>query len=102
MGSQAPRWARFCKNKLARARGTQNGQYLASEVGNTTEKELDVVFALEKSQSYLLGFKVIVFSYHAALKYLLVEKESKPRLIRWIILLQEFDLKIKMQKDIEN
>ena len=58
----------------------------------TTEKELlAIVFAFEKFRSYLLGEKVIVFSDHATLKYLLAKKESKPRLIRWILLLQEFD-----------
>ncbi|XP_073033722.1 uncharacterized protein [Primulina eburnea] len=69
----------------------------------TTEKELlAIVFALEKFRSYLLGSKVIVFSDHAALKYLLTKKESKPRLIRWILLLQEFDIEIKDRKGIEN
>ncbi|KAK4394161.1 Retrovirus-related Pol polyprotein from transposon.6, partial [Sesamum angolense] len=64
----------------------------------TTEKELlAVVFALEKFCHYLLGTKV-VFSDHAALKYLLSKKEAKPRLIRWILLLQEFDLTIKDKK----
>jgi hypothetical protein len=54
----------------------------------STEKELFVVvFALEKFRSYLLGTKVIVFTDHATLKYLLKKKESKPRLIKWILLL---------------
>jgi hypothetical protein len=66
---------------------------------HTTEKELfAVVFALEKFRSYLLSTKVIVFTDHAALRYLLKKKESKPRLIRWILLLQEFDLEIKDKK----
>ena len=61
----------------------------------TTEKELlAVVFALEKFHLYLLGSKVLVYSDHAALKHLLSKKDTKPRLIRWILLLQEFDLKI--------
>jgi hypothetical protein len=64
-----------------------------------TKNELfAVVFALEKFRSYLLGIKVIVFTDHAALRYLLKKKESKPRLIRWILLLQEFDLEIKDKK----
>jgi hypothetical protein len=61
----------------------------------TTEKELlAVVFALEKFRSYLVGSKVVVYTDHAALKYLLTKEESKPRLLRWILLLQEFDLEI--------
>ncbi|KAL0286859.1 UNVERIFIED_CONTAM: Retrovirus-related Pol polyprotein from transposon.6 [Sesamum radiatum] len=65
----------------------------------TTEKELlAIVFALEKFRPYLLGTKVIVYSDHAALKYLLSKKDAKPRLLRWILLLQEFDLTIKDKK----
>ncbi|KAJ9535703.1 hypothetical protein OSB04_un001141 [Centaurea solstitialis] len=70
---------------------------------STTEKELlAVVFALEKFRSYLLGTKVIVFSDHAALKYLLKKKDAKPRLIRWILLLQEFNLEIRDKNGAEN
>ncbi|KAK2363090.1 hypothetical protein QL285_088103 [Trifolium repens] len=65
----------------------------------TTEKELlAVVFALEKFRSYLVGSKVVVYTDHAALKYLLTKEESKPRLLRWILLLQEFDLEIRDKK----
>jgi hypothetical protein len=50
---------------------------------HTTENEVfAVVFALEKFRSYLLGTKVVVFTYHVALRYLLKKKESKTRLIR--------------------
>jgi hypothetical protein len=61
-----------------------------------TEKELlTVVFAINKFRSYLVGAKVIVYTDHAVLKYLLTKKDAKPRLIRWILLLQEFDIEIK-------
>ncbi|KAK1427528.1 hypothetical protein QVD17_16215 [Tagetes erecta] len=63
---------------------------------STTEKELlAIVFALDKFRQYLLGTKVIVYSDHAALKYLMTKKDAKPRLIRWVLLLQEFDLEIR-------
>ena len=68
--------------------------YYASKVLNdaqlnyaTTEKELlAIVYALEKFRSYLIGSKVIIFTDHAAIKYLLTKVDSKPRLIRWVLL----------------
>ena len=52
-----------------------------------------MVFACDKFWSYLIGTKVIVFTDHAALRYLFGKKDAKPRLICWIIL-QEFDLEV--------
>ena len=52
----------------------------------TTKKELlAVVFAFDKFRSYLVGAKVIVYTDHAAIKYLIDKKDAKPRLIRWIL-----------------
>ena len=69
----------------------------------TTEKEfLAVVFALEKFRSYIVGSPVTIFTDHAALKYLLSKQDMKPRLTRWILLCQEFNLTIKDKKGVEN
>ncbi|KAF8117952.1 hypothetical protein N665_0007s0001 [Sinapis alba] len=69
----------------------------------TTEKELlAIVYAFEKFRSYLVGSKVIVHTDHAALRYLLSKKDAKLKLLRWILLLQEFGLVIKDKKGIEN
>nr|GEZ59820.1 retrovirus-related Pol polyprotein from transposon 17.6 [Tanacetum cinerariifolium] len=60
----------------------------------TTEKEmLAVVYAFEKFRSYLIMNKSIVYTDHSALKYLFAKKDAKARLLRWILLLQEFDFK---------
>ena len=69
----------------------------------TTEKELlAVVYALDKFRSYLVGSDIIIFTYHSALKYLLTKKNAKARLIRCVLLLQEFNLQIRDKKGVEN
>ncbi|XP_070057317.1 uncharacterized protein [Nicotiana tomentosiformis] len=68
-----------------------------------TEKELlAIVFAMEKFRSYLKGTKVIVDTDHATLRYLMSKKDYKARLMRWVLLLQEFDLEIQERKGSEN
>ena len=69
----------------------------------TTKKEfLAVVFACDKFRSYIVDSKVIVHTNHAAIKYLMEKKDAKPRLIRWVLLLQEFDLHIIDRKGAGN
>ena len=69
----------------------------------TTEKEfLAVFFALEKFRSYIVGSPVTIFTDHTALKYLLSKQDTKPRLIRWILPYQEFNVTIKDKKGVEN
>ncbi|GKA85746.1 reverse transcriptase domain-containing protein [Tanacetum coccineum] len=59
----------------------------------TTEKEmLAVVYALEKFRPYLVLSKTIVYTDHSAIKYLMAKQDAKSRLLRWILLLQEFNL----------
>ena len=63
---------------------------------------MPVVFPLDKFRSYLTGSKIIIFTDHSVLKYLLSKKDAKPRLIRWIPLFQEFDLEMRGKKGVKN
>nr|GEU57418.1 reverse transcriptase domain-containing protein [Tanacetum cinerariifolium] len=61
----------------------------------TMEKEmLAVVYAFEKFWSYLIMNKSIVYTDHSVLKYLFAKNDSKARLLRWVLLLQEFTFKV--------
>ena len=61
----------------------------------TTKELLAIVFTLDKFRSYLMNSKVVVFSDYVVLKYLLKMQDAKPRLMRWMLLLQEFNIEIK-------
>ncbi|GJU87208.1 putative nucleotidyltransferase, ribonuclease H [Tanacetum coccineum] len=69
----------------------------------TTEKELlVVVFSFDKFRQYLVLSKTVVYTDQSALKYLFSKQDAKPRLIRWVLLLQGFDIEIKDKKGAEN
>ena len=70
---------------------------------STTKNEmLEIVFACEKFRPYILGSHVVIHTDHATIKYLMAKKEAKPRLIRWVLLLKEFDVEIKDKKGSDN
>nr|GEV54214.1 reverse transcriptase domain-containing protein [Tanacetum cinerariifolium] len=69
----------------------------------TTKKEmLAVVYAFEKLRSYLILNKSIVYTDHSALKYLFSKKDSKARLLRWVLLLQKLKFKVIDTKGAKN
>nr|GEW47795.1 reverse transcriptase domain-containing protein [Tanacetum cinerariifolium] len=63
---------------------------------------LAVVYAFEKFHSYLIMNKSIVYTDPSTLKYLFAKKDAKARLLRWILLLQEFDFKVIDTHGVEN
>ena len=69
----------------------------------TTEKDLlEMVYALDKFRAYLVRLDIIIFTDHSALKYLLTKQNAKAGIIRWVLLLQEFNLQIKEKKGVDN
>nr|GEV01187.1 reverse transcriptase domain-containing protein [Tanacetum cinerariifolium] len=76
---------------------------VAQQKCTVTEKELmAVVFAFDKFRPYLMLSKTIVYTDQSALRHLFKNQDAKPRLIRWILLLQEFDIYTKDKKDAKN
>ena len=68
----------------------------------TDQELLVVVFAFEKFCSHLVGTRVIVHTDHSSLRYLMENKDANPRLIIWVLLLQEFNFEVKDIKRTEN
>nr|GEW80746.1 reverse transcriptase domain-containing protein [Tanacetum cinerariifolium] len=92
------------KNKafLAYTLCKQNYDRYSSSLHHDKKQLLAVVYAFEKFQPYLVLSKSIVYTDHSALKYLFNKQDAKPRLLRWVLLLQYFDITILDKKGAEN
>ena len=81
--------------------------YYASKTLNEAQRNytiakkelLAVVFALDKFRAYLVGYFIVVFTDHSALKYLLTKQDAKARLIRWILLFKNSIFKSKTRRE---
>ncbi|RDX74840.1 Retrovirus-related Pol polyprotein, partial [Mucuna pruriens] len=97
---QAPNWD-LPFELMCDASNSTLGAILSQRAGAGLPELLAIVFALDEFRSYLLDSRIVVFSDHVALRYLLKNPDAKPRLIRWMLLLQEFNIEIKDNKRIE-
>lgn len=85
----------MCMGKITRhSLCQQNLRWSSNELCYEKEWSFCSGFAFDKFRLYLVGSKVIVYTYHAASKYLISKKDGK----WWILILQEFDLDIKDKK----
>ena len=72
---------------------------LAEKNYTTIEREgLTMVYAVKKFCHYLLVNKFVFFVNHQALLYLVNKSYSTRRLVRWFVILLEFDFTIAVKK----
>jgi hypothetical protein len=60
----------------------------------TEEEGFVVIFSLKKFHHYLLGYKAKNVTDHKALTYLVNKSNTSGRLVRWLLLMEEFDIDI--------
>eukprot|EP00253_Pinus_taeda_P007957 PITA_07957 len=68
-----------------------------------TEKDfLAVVHSLNKFRHYITGYQTFVQTHHAMIRYLMNKPDVNARIIRWLLLLQQFNLTIVDKTGKEN
>nr|GEU52704.1 reverse transcriptase domain-containing protein [Tanacetum cinerariifolium] len=75
---------------------------LMCDASNFAIELLAVVYAIGKFRPYLVLSKSIVYTDQSALKYLFNKQDAKPRLLCWVLLLQEFDIIVRDKIEVEN
>lgn len=80
----------------------QDPRWSSKKLCNNWKELIVVVFVIDKFRSYIVGAKIIIYTNHVAIRYLLSKKDAKPMLLRWILLLQEFNFEIRDKKGTEN
>lgn len=80
----------YCSSKILDI-GQTNYMVIENEM-------LALFYAFDKFISYLMGTKMIVHTDHATIMFLFNKKNAKPRLIRWILLFQEFNFEARDKK----
>ena len=66
---------------------------------SVTEREaLGMIFSVQKFRHYLLGNKVIFHVDHDTLKYMINKPQLSGRIARWVLILQEFDFRVKVRR----
>ncbi|GJX52062.1 reverse transcriptase domain-containing protein [Tanacetum coccineum] len=56
----------------------------------------------QEKTTFTCPYGTFAYRHHSALKYLFNKKDAKARLLRWVLLLQEFDFKVIDTKGAEN
>ena len=95
-------WGRRGKKILVIYYASRTLDYAQANYTTTEREMLAIVYSFDKFRAYLVGTKTIVYTDHAAIRHLFAKNDAKPRLIRWILLLQEFDVEKRDRKGCEN